>query len=225
MTVIHNIVSFSKSGLTGVQSCQRDWSPYLVHFTSWSAMKPIRAAIKNAKPPKEIAIMLRDADAKSLAVAQKIASSGILKANSPNPTQNMPPCVCFSECTLPGLIAHAERFGRFGFVFTKRDAYTLGARPCIYVDSAIYAIFDKTYSASTIPEEQRIFGLANVYCPSGAGRVQDFTLEREWRLFDPMSFVPYLKAILCPSQHFDAMNNYFPNTPIFPLDMLHEWGA
>lgn len=225
MSVVHNVASFAKSGLAGVQSCQRDWSPYLVHFTSWSAMKPIRSVIKSAEKPKDVEVALGAADKKSFAVVQTIASTGNLQASSPKPAEGLPPCVCFSECTLPGLIAHAERFGRFGFVFTKAALFHLGARPCIYVDSEIYAVIDKSYSTSTNATEKRFFGLANVFRPSGAGRVQDFTLEREWRLFDSMMLTPHLKALLCPFQYFREMKPLFPDNPIIPLDMLHEWGA
>lgn len=260
MSLIHILDAFSKGGLTGIQAQQRDWSPYVVHFTSWGAMKPFREIFKATLPtgnwsglPQDIHSMLEEADRLSLDLFAKICQSGELLAQSPNSEERIPKCVCFSECNLPGLISLSERYGRFGFVFSKEDILPspLNGRPCLYVDDSIYTIIDKNYSSSTVDAERRLFGLANVYSPRCLHvRIQDYTPEREWRAFAnvPLSL---LRAVICPAAHYDEVvktvkeyrqgwlsksteckdsateteKEERKEIPVFPIDMLFDWGA
>lgn len=41
MSLIYDLARLSESGLKALQAAQRDWSPYLVHFTSYAAMKAV----------------------------------------------------------------------------------------------------------------------------------------------------------------------------------------
>jgi hypothetical protein len=227
MTTIHNISKFAAGGLTGTQSAQRDWSPYVVHFTSWSAMVPIRAAVNNNLTPDAVTAALDTADTASFAVTQLILNSGHIRQSTPKPQQSLRSCVCLSECNLPGLINHAERFGRFGFVFRKSDVFQMDGRPCLYMDREMYGEIDKLYSTSAIPWQQRLWGLVNVYSPPGNGQIQDFTHEREWRVFSDVG-LDKMVALICPDSYRDRILPLIAgkySVPIIPIDVLHEWGA
>lgn len=228
MSMIHNTAAYSKSALLGMQACQRDWSPYLVHFTSAREMKSLGMKFKSKKshpPPTTVAAELDAADDKSHRIAQLIITSGLIKMSSPNNKESIPKCVCCSECNLPGLLSHSERYGRFGFVFLKSAVYKLGGRPCVYVDSDVYGLIDSRYSSSADEVEKKLFGLSNVYTPPGAGKVQDFTHEREWRLFDDLNLKGHLRAILAPLRFCQEKGILTAQVPVIPIDMLHEWGA
>lgn len=256
MSLIHILKAFSEGGLTGCQIQQRDWSPFIVHFTSWNAMRPFRELFKSPplvkasnQLPQFVDSALNQADEISFQTFLSIIQSGYIRANSPSEKDDIPPCVCFSECNLPGLIGHCERYGRFGFVFSKSDIFANPScgRPCLYVDSATYTVIDKDGSQSASREREYLFGLSNVYSPVGAGhKIQDFSHEREWRVFSnvPLSF---LRAVLCPLQYhakvlssiMELRNTNLTNTmsgkleqriapdsiPVIPIDMLFEWGA
>ena len=146
-------------------------------------MTPIREAIENGLSPQGIKTALNLADATSLQVALAIIKSGHIHSSYPRLNQDMRKCVCLSECNLPGLINHAERFGRFGFIFRKNDMFDVGGRPCLYVDREIYGELDKRFSRSSVQWAKRLWGLVNVYSPPENGEIQDFTHEREWRVF------------------------------------------
>lgn len=227
MATIHNLVSHADSGLKGIQSTQRDWSPFVAHFTSFAAMETIRTAIRAGDGATDVASRLADADERSAEIAEKIGSSGRLLARSPSERDGIPPCVCFSECSLPGLLGHCERYGRFGWVFRKDRIFGAGGRPCIYVDDDAYAELAARGRDEGAPAGQRrLFGLANVYRPPGFGQVQDYTHEREWRLFDELdlSACPP-EAVIAPVAFQERVRTWFPTVRhLVPIDMLHEWG-
>jgi hypothetical protein len=225
MSTIHNLAAFANGGLAGVQVSQRDWSPYLVHFTNWSAMAPVRKAIADALSPRQIANAIKKADLASFDIVKLIAGSKSLMKRSPNDKEGIPPCVCFSECNLPGLISHSERYGRIGFVFQKQVIFGLGGRPCYYIDRSMYAYIDKNHSTGTTSLDNKFFGLANIYTPGGHGKVQDYTHEREWRLFEDIPMDGNLVCLLAPQFLWLEMSKLFPEIPIIPIDILHQWGA
>jgi hypothetical protein len=228
MGLLHIIEALAKGTVSGLQAAQRDWSPYAAHFTSYSAMAPVRGAINEGKRAAEIAALLRDADQKSLQVVQQIAGAGELRANSPSPPDAVPPCVCFSECTLPGLLSLCERYGRFGFVFEKRHLYEVGARPCIYVGRQDYHILARHgRNAMDGTPERRLFGLSNVYSPPGFGQVQDFTHDREWRYFNSLGLAAVEPLMyICPASAVSDMRRLFGTDKIYiPVDIMFAWGA
>jgi hypothetical protein len=228
MALVHSLAAFSRGNLVGVQSTQRDWSPFLAHFTTWSAMSEIRSVVRKRRSVREIAELLDQADSASWLTMQKILTSTRLIARSPSQKDQIPPCVCLSECTLPGLISHCERYGRFGLVFSKADVYRLGGRPCLYLAEAEYAAlarFGRGKTTSTA--EGRLFALANVYVPPKAtNKIQDFSHEREWRVFGDVEFgeIPIV-ALLAPSGFAGSLNALAPGIPIVPIDTLFDWGA
>ena len=228
MGLIHSIEAFAKGGLFGLQAAQRDWSPFVAHFTCYSAMSPVRSAVGKGKLPLEIATLLRDADVQSLDVVRQIAASGELRASSPSSKDNVPPCVCFSECTLPGLLSLCERYGRFGFVFEKTKLFGAGARPCIYVGREEYHVVARRGRTATDGTPERsLFGLSNVYSPPGAGLVQDFTHDREWRYFDSLKLATVEPLMyLAPSDAIGELRLIFGSDKIsIPIDLMFYWGA
>ncbi|MDQ7780029.1 MAG: hypothetical protein RDV41_10015 [Planctomycetota bacterium] len=229
MSLIHGIVAYAEGGVHGMQSTQRDWSPFLVHFTSADAMKSVREAVPAGKTPKEIKELLEAADKASWKVVEAIAKSGVLRAHVLEGKPTSDPCVSLSECTLPGLIALCERYGRFGFGFRKKDLFAAGARPCAYLGSTEYAVTkDLAKGEASASAKRRLHDLANTYVPAGAGgAMRDFTHEREWRLFAHV----HLRSrppefIVCPSIYTDKARRLFPKVrQLFPIDVLFEWGA
>ena len=225
MGIIHTVLPFKDGGLRGIQACQRDWSNYLVHFTCAAAMHTLKKFPCKIKfSPKTLAQKIEAADKESFKVVKKIHSSMSLRPATPSEKDGIDKCVCFSECNLPGLINHCERYGRFGFVFRKNAIFALGGRPTIYVDNDMYAKIAAQYREAATLEERRLFSLANLYSPPGEGVVQDFTHEREWRLFSELSLASSPpEAILCPRRYYNEIFELFKIT-VIPIDLLDEWG-
>lgn len=190
-------------------------------------MAPLRAVIKNGLDPQKVVQELTKADQCSFAVAQKIAASSRVLANSPSEKDAVPKCVCLSECTLPGLISHAERYGRFGFVFTKAAIAKLDGAPCMYLLRGDYTQISKAFKGQS-GRMKRLWGLANLLHPAGkkGGKVQDYSHEREWRVFgdvDLKTCPP--ECLLAPATYTTAVVGFGLNVPVIPIDMLHAWGA
>jgi hypothetical protein len=225
MGIIHSTIPFQNGGLHGIQSSQNDWSSYLVHFTTAHAMISVKEyPCKKQYTPQELAQQIEMADKESFDVIKKIQSTMELRASSPSEKDMIQTCICFSECNLSGLLSHSERYGRFGFVFSKKAIFDLGGRPTMYVDNEIYTYIAKKFRDSEDPVEKKIFSLANLYSPPGAGKVQDFTHEREWRLFSNLSLnICKPVVVFCPQKYYDWVSPLFGSITI-PLDLLGEWG-
>ena len=251
MSIIYDLDCCSISNLTAMQAAQRDFSPYLVHFTSYKAMKEVRDFVFKKFPSQTVtteqkksnslisqlaegvAQKLKDADIKSFDVVKQILQQASIKMSSPSAKEEIPKCVCLSQCTFPGLIGHSERFGRFGFVFSVEDIFKLGGRPSLYVDQAFYGFLDKHANAENqndrIAEIERYWPFFNVYIPPKNGRVQDYTLEREWRVLQNMKLKGILKAMIAPEDYVNALQKQLAqhelSVPILPIDMLYKWGV
>ena len=127
MGIIHTVLPFKDGGLRGIQACQRDWSNYLVHFTCSAAMRTLKKyPCKLRFSPQTLAKKIEVADKKSFEIVKKIHRSMSLRPATPSEKDGIDKCICFSECNLPGLINHCERYGRFGFVFRKNVVFGLG---------------------------------------------------------------------------------------------------
>jgi hypothetical protein len=228
MATIHDLVEYANSGLQGAQSAQRDWSPYLVHLTSWDAMSGVRTAIKDCKSAKEVKGLIEEADRRSFDVVKLIAGSASLRATQAQTEEGKLDRVCLTECTLTGLLGHCERFGRFGWVFTKQSIHAAGGRPCCYVEDDLYTALSRQGKAEDAEDSwKRLWSLSNVYRPPGAGQVQDFTHEREWRVFREIDLTATAPvAVIAPTDFVDRMKQCFPSVSLcVPLDLLHRWGA
>lgn len=232
MGILRALSQFSNGGkidgVYGIQSTQRDYSQYLVHFTAYSAMEPLRRAISGGINVHEIRKGLDSADKKSFETVKLIAVSKKLLSKVPYTTDGVYsiPFVCFSECTLPGFFSMAEQFGRFAFLFKKVDLFNSGARPCLYLEGSHYLEIKNNFQTSQSKISAELFHLANVYKPSRPG-IQDYTHEREWRIFSDVEFEKVLPAaIICPLSYFEESKKLFPGIPaIIPIDLLQDLGA
>jgi len=128
MSALQKIAAFSSGGLNGQQDNQRDWSPFIGHFTSFGAMAPVRSALDDKADKYDIQQRIEAADEESFLVFEKIMESNYLRASRPAKKPEIDPCVCFSECTLTVVLAHCEKYGRFGLIFKKKEAFQPGAR-------------------------------------------------------------------------------------------------
>lgn len=226
MGVIHELEAVAEGAIGGLQAQQRDWSPFVAHFTTASAMSPLRGIWKSPLDPATVKQMLATTDATSWATFQKIMASGKILASPPPGGSGGGPRVCLSECTLPGLISHAERFGRFGLVFLKTDILSIGGGTCVYISRPAYGALVGQRANS--PEFQRLSDLANVHSPPGSGAVQDFTHEREWRVvgdIDLQNVTPV--AFVVPSVDYVGRlpPQCDPRIPVVPLKLLQRWGV
>jgi len=138
--------------------------------------------------------------------------------------------VCLTECNLPGLIDHCERYGRFGFAFPKKVIFRLGGRPCLYVAGEDHEAARKAFADL----QPNLFGLFNIYTPPKPGqKPQDYTHEREWRLFRDLEFRDLAPAfLLCPEGYYRACQSQIrsrldstDSIPLIPIDVLNRWGA
>jgi len=236
MTFVHSFAARGDSGLVGMQADQRDWSPFVVHFTKWAAMAPLRRAYKDKLTASEVKQRLTEADDQSWEVFQAIVSSKSIQARQLTNKDGNPhpilPCICLSECALPGLLGHAERYGRFGFVFRKEALWELGARPCLYVDADHYELIEAQLKEN-VP---RLYSLYNKHVPPHALPAdvtrQDFTLEREWRSFNDIELGASAPCcVVVPDERFvGGARRVLAEAGVLvdfvlPLDTMFKWGV
>ena len=227
MGIIHSTIPFKDGGLKGIQACQRDWTKYLVHFTCSKSMKKAfsKFPCEECYSPKALDRKLNHADKESYDILKTIHDSQVVKAASPSEENHILACVSFTECNICGLVNHSERYGRFGLVFKKDAIWKLGGRPVMYLDRKSYTFFGKEFRESTEEWKRNFFSLINLYSPPGTGRVQDYSHEREWRLFKNLELTQIKPdAIVCPTKYYDKISKLFQDTIIIPLDLLEQWG-
>lgn len=86
-----------------------------------------------------------------------------------------------------------------------------------------------TDEAQAIPDspEHRIFGLSNVFSPAGFGQIQDYTHEREWRMFSDLVLSGAKPEFLVsPSNYSREVAKLFGDqTSVVSIDTMYEWGA
>jgi len=94
MALLYDLARLAKSGLKAQQSAQRDWSPYLVHFTRYTAMKTARKVIKRTASfsAKDIGNALEEADRTSWDSVRQILAPSIpfLQKHSPQEKEQLP---------------------------------------------------------------------------------------------------------------------------------------
>jgi|GEM_PF-3488986 len=233
--LLHLLRAQATDGLAAMQAAHRDFSPFLVHFTSMAKMKPLSslAASRNIVP-REIKDLFETCDAACHSVFKCILDAGEIRTSLIRDAQGTLPVVCLSEGNLPGLVSHAERYGRFGFVFRKEALFRLGARPCAYFDKKLYTeIKAQGKSPTARDHDRRLYSLANMFIPKCAKepgfKPIDFTHEREWRSFENIKLSSAV-AVICPDVYFSQTREALDNAALqqvklFGLDMLIDWGA
>jgi len=227
MALLHTFEAMARGGVPGIQALHRDFSPFVAHFTSFKAMIPVQDCVKSSGTPKAVAKALKIADTQSFQCAKAILETRTIRASTPSAKDGLPRCVCLSESTLPGLVAHAERYGRFGFVFRKTDVFKAKGRPCLYLAENLYTHVDSAgerEGASALEQELR--GLSNMLCLPGFGKVQDYTHEREWRVLSDVRLDETRPvAVVSPSGFVAPLRPLLQeNTVQVPIDVFFEWG-
>ncbi|MCD4733771.1 hypothetical protein K8R78_05985 [bacterium] len=248
MALLYDIESYAHHGkdILALQDRQRDFSPFVVHFTAQGAMRDVLEYLKfnysniDNKDPLNVNSILKSlesADKESFTVFEKIASSSYLKLSSDKAKK-----VSLSECTLPGLLSLSARYGRFGLMFTKQFIFEKGGRPAAYVDKEIrtklYADSGKESKPEVLETEyyqktvKNFLRFTNVYDPAHYGyKFQDYTHEREWILLEQLKFEPRdIAAILVPSTDWvgkviELEDGKYSKIPILPLFQLYQLGA
>jgi len=166
----------------------------------------------------ELAARLRRADTSSLRTLNSIFRSGSIEARKFH--ESHPESVCLTECTLPGILSHAARYGRFGLLFEKQVIVDLGGGPVAYV--GVGTLRRARARAENGGDDADDFRFLNLYRPE-KGHFQDFTHEREWR--SPAN-VPVDKAIavvVASPSHVGKVRRY-TDLPVLPLTLLYELG-
>ena len=104
-----------------------------------------------------------------LYVLKEILEDGVLRgSNNSGFIKGTRPAVCLTETPLSSVrFLQSTRYSYYGLAISKRAAFTVGARPVIYLPD---------HEAGWIPEDQK---WRHVRFESG---VVDFTHEREWRI-------------------------------------------
>ncbi len=210
--------------VNGIQRGQRDFSTYLMHLTRFSAMSPVRdcveamAAGSDGMDSAELTARLQRADTASLRTLNRIFRAGVVEAREFHVAH--PEAVCLTECTLPGILSHAARYGRFGLLFEKRTIVELGGRPVAYV--GIETLRRARARAKDGGDDAEDFRFLNLYRPEN-GHFQDYTHEREWR--SPVS-IPVREAVavlVATPGHVPKVRRY-TDLPVLPLTLLYELG-
>lgn len=228
MSLLFNVESLVSGGVNALQEAQRDFSPFLMHLTSAKAMIPVnqeltRLTRKNATPT-DVSKALRKADTASLRKLNQIIKSGSIRHGQFHP--DFPDAVCLTECTLPGILGHAGRYGRYGVIFKKSDLYALGARPVAYVDDKrLKRLRSAAQAAPTNAALQADLMFSNMFRPSG-GKVQNYTHEREWRcpVDVPLDLVV---GVIIPSL-LDVKKiraAFLGGRAVLPLNFLYQLGT
>jgi hypothetical protein len=225
VALIHTLAAFATDRRRGLKTVQRDWSPFLVHFTSFEAMKAVQQEAEGQRRSDEILRLLDEADDESFRLAEAILRQGTILASPPRKS-GLHKAVCLSECTLSGLISNSERYGRFGFAFRKETLFDHGARPCPYTSREVWGMLaNRAGKAEATDEDREIHALANVYEPR-QDRYLDFTHDREWRLLHDLEFRAIApEVLLCPSRYTTQMQQLAPCVPVIPIDIMFEWGV
>ena len=211
-------------GLTALQSQQRDFSPYVFHFTSYGAMKPVRERLngigKGEGNASDLVNLLRTADDESAKTLRAMLSSGVVEAR--HFSKDYAAAVCLTECTLAGVLTHSSRYGRYGLVFPKSVVYGYEARPLAYVPDEIRRFYKK--STDEIIQKNALY-VTILRPPQGGGRIQDYTHEREWRCPRDIPVSEAVALIVAKAADYRDFRDVSEVLPVIPLELLYRMGV
>lgn len=166
-----------------------DFSMNLVHFTKDAP--PVSAEMHKAEVQ---AIVPLTARARLFAILE----AGQLKATR-MPWTNRP-AACFTECTWPSLLAHAQRYSPFGLGFRKEFVFAAGGGPAFYMPPHLLERQKQHVGAEAVPFDPDLYAFLTPFAPpyapqsykdqSWSGKKPiDFSHEREWRVPHSLPFV------------------------------------
>ncbi len=212
-------------GLAALQTGQRDFSPYVFHFTSYKAMEAVRdrlTRVGRGEPgASDFVDLLQSADVGSAESLRAILSTGVVEARKFH--KDYRPAVCLTECTLAGVLTHSSRYGRYGLLFRKEAVFEHGGRPVAYVTEDVRNHYIELASKDARMQQSLLHVTSLI--PQGTGRqVQDFTHEREWRC---PSDVPTSLAVALVVATLADYADFAPlakGIPVIPLELLYQLG-
>jgi hypothetical protein len=177
---------------------QSDFSDFVVHFTKDAAPFCVK------EHPDEVAAILglsaRDRLFTMLAEG-KIRSTRMPWTNKY--------ATCFTECTWPSLLGHAERYSSFGIGFNKSFVFSQGGGPAIYMRQDL--LRDQLAKSAIVPSMYSfVTPFAPKYAPPkylkddwGGRPPVDYTHEREWRVPGDVNFGLDDVAFVCVDTYED----------------------
>jgi hypothetical protein len=165
-----------------------DFSLFVVHFTKDAA--PISASQEGV-----------DLGAITAMTAKErlfgILHDGCIKATRMPWTNRH--AVCFTECTWPSLIGHAQRYSPYGIGFKKEFLFVAGGGPAFYMPPHLLERQKSHVGAGRVPFDSQLFAFITPFMPFYAAQSYkdehwngktpvDYSHEREWRVPHELTF-------------------------------------
>lgn len=220
----------TEGGVDAIQIMQRDFNQHLIQFTSSKAMRPVTDYLKElARSSTSITDLsglgeiLDEADAQSKEVLDNILESKCVRKSTIE--THFSEAVCLTECTLPGVLAHSARYGRYGLVFEKASLYGKGARPVAHVQKELrLALIDSQDEIPTVKKNMLYFVNLNPPVGQSNHKIQDYTHEREWRCPEDIPVEDAVALIVAKREDCECFTEVAGGRPILPLDLLYRMG-
>jgi hypothetical protein len=115
------------------------------------------------------------------------------------------PAVCFTECTWPSLMRHAERYSSYSVGFQKSLLFGQGGGPAIYMRQDLY--WEEEREGGFLPSIKAFLTpFAPEYAPEShkkGGRAIDYSHEREWRVPNDLRFAVEALELITVRCHAD----------------------
>ena len=103
------------------------------------------------------------------------------------------PAVCFTECTWPSLMGHAQRYSTYGVGFRKEFLFAAGGGPAFYMPPHILKRQKDHVGGDKVPFDPQLYSFLTPFVPFYAPQAYkdehwngkspvDFSHEREWRV-------------------------------------------
>ncbi|SRR6266581_6439788 len=158
-----------------------DFSSYVVHFTK-DAAPIVETPATNLEA---IAAMTAKERLFAMLTKSKIVATRMPWTNKP--------AVCFTECTWPSLLAHAERYSPYGIGFKKEFLFVTGGGPAFYMPPHLLKRQKDHVGKGKVPFDTQLYSFVTPFVPFYAPQAYkdehwngktpvDYSHEREWRV-------------------------------------------
>lgn len=165
-----------------------DFSKYVVHFTKDG---PPFSAQANPADTADIAPLSAKERLFNLLMQRRIRATRMPWTNKQ--------AVCFTECTWPSLLGHADRYSPYGIGFEKAFVFATGGGPAIYLPPHLLERQKAHVPEGHLPFHGDIYAFVTPFAPSYASAAYrdqywngkaniDFSHEREWRVAHDLTF-------------------------------------
>jgi len=165
-----------------------DFSSFVVHFTKDAT--PISTKQKSTELT-EIAAMTAKDRLFSILKNRRVQATRMPWTNKR--------AVCFTECTWPSLLGHAQRYSPYGVGFKKEFLFGNGGGPAFYMPPHLLKRQQKYVGQGKHPFDPELFAFLTPFTPFYAQQSYkdehwegkspvDFSHEREWRVPRDLEF-------------------------------------